>query len=135
MQCKKSEAPVPHTRPVVAWNKGRPIGPKPPFKPKQVWAIRLHLQREKRLRDLAMFDVASDSKRRGCDLVRPKIGLLVVHATVRHRATTVQQKTGQPVQFELTKQTRESLLACTLREWRMCVFMRSLPPAFGETPG
>ena len=111
MQRKKSEVPLPHTRPVVAWNKGRLIGPKPPLKPKQVWAIRLHLQREKRLRDLAMFDLAIDSKLRGCDLVRMKIGQLVVNATVRHRATTIQQKAEQPVQFELTEQTRESLLA------------------------
>jgi len=111
VQRKKSEVPLPHTRPVVAWNKGRLIGPKPPLKPKQVWAIRLHLQREKRLRDLAMFDLAIDSKLRGCDLVRMKIGQLVVNATVRHRATTIQQKAEQPVQFELTEQTRESLLA------------------------
>ena len=81
------------------------------LKPKQVWAIRLHLQREERLRDLAMFDLAIDSKLRGCDLVGLKIGQLVVNATARHRATIIQRKTGQPVQFELTEQTRDSLLA------------------------
>ncbi len=111
MQRKQSEIPLPHTRPVVAWNKGRLIGPKPPLKPKQVWAIRLYLQREQRIRDLAMFDLAIDSKLSGCDLVRLKVGQLVVNATVRHRATIAQQKTGQPVQFELTEGTRESLLA------------------------
>jgi integrase len=95
----------------MPWNKERLVGPKPPLKPKQVWAIRLHLQRDKRIRDLAMFDLAIDSKLRGCDLVRLKIGQLVANATVRHRATIVQQKTQQPVQFELTEQTRESLLA------------------------
>ncbi len=111
MQREKPAVPLPHTRPAVPWNKGRFIGPKPPLKPKQVWAIRLHLQREERGRDLAMFDLAIDSKLRGCDLVRLKIGQLVVNATVRHRATVVQRKTEQPVRFELTEQTRDSLLA------------------------
>jgi integrase len=95
----------------VPWNKGRFVGPKPPLKPKQVWAIRLHLQREQRLRDLAMFDLAIDSKLRGCDLVGLRIGQLVVNATARHRATTIQRKTEQPVQFELTEQARGSLIA------------------------
>ena len=111
MQRERSAVPLPHGRPVVPWNKGRFIGPKPPLKPKQVWAIRLHLQREERLRDLAMFDLAVDSKLRGCDLVRLRTGQLVVNATVRQRATTIQQKTEKPVQFELTEQTRDSLLA------------------------
>ena len=111
MQREKSAVPLPHGRPVVPWNKGRFVGPKPPLKPKQVWAIRLHLQREERLRDLAMFDLAIDSKLRGCDLVRLKTGQLVVNATARHRATVIQRKTEQPVQFELTEQTRDSLLA------------------------
>jgi integrase len=95
----------------VPWNKGRFVGPKPPLKPKQAWAIRLHLRREERLRDLAMFDLAIDSKLRGCDLVGLRIGQLVVNATARHRATIIQRKTEQPVQFELTEQTRDSLLA------------------------
>ena len=100
----------PTARPAVPWNKGAFVGPKPPLKPKQVWSIRLNLQREGRLRDLAMFDVAIDSKLRGCDLVRLRIGQLVINAAARHRATIVQQKTGKPVQFELTEQTRESLV-------------------------
>ena len=111
MQRERSAVPLPHGRPVVPWNKGRFIGPKPPLKPKQVWAIRLHLQREERLRDLAMFDVAIDSKLRGCDLVRLKIGEVVVNATARHRASIIQKKTQRPVRFELTEQTRDSLLA------------------------
>ena len=111
MQREKSGVPLPHGRPVVPWNKGRSIGPKPPLKPKQVWAIRLHLQREERLRDLAMFDLAIDSKLRGCDLVRLKIGEVVVNATARHRASIIQKKTQQPVHFELPEQTRDSLLA------------------------
>jgi integrase len=79
--------------------------------PKQVWAIRLHLQRERRLRDLAMFDLAIDSKLRGCDLVRLMISQLVVNGIARHRATVIQRKTEQPVQFELTEQTLDSVQA------------------------
>lgn len=101
----------PAVKPTVPWNKGAFVGPKPPLKPKQVWSIRLTLQREGRIRDLAMFDLAIDSKLRGCDLVQLRIGALVVNAAARHRATIVQQKTGKPVQFELTEQTRESLIA------------------------
>jgi len=108
---EKSNVTLPHTRTVVPWNKGRFVGPKPPLKPKQVWAIRLHLQREHRVRDLAMFDLAVDSKLRGCDLVKLRISEVVVNAAARHRATIVQQKTDQPVQLELTEQTRESLIA------------------------
>ena len=111
MQRERSAVPLPHGRPVVPWNKGRFVGPKPPLKPKQVWAIRLHLQRVQRIRDLAMFDLAVDSKLRGCDLVRLKIGEVVVNATARHRASIIQKKTQQAVQFELTEQTRDSLLA------------------------
>jgi integrase len=125
VQRERSAVPLPHRRPVVPWNKGRSIGPKPPLKPKQVWAIRLHLQREERLRDLAMFDLAIDSKLRGCDLVRLKIGEVVVNATARHRATIIQKKTEKPVQFELTEQTRDSLLAwlgCRGGALEDCVF-------------
>ena len=115
MQGEKPAVPLPRGRPAVPWNKGRSIGPKPPLKPKQVWAIRLHLQREQRLRDLAMFDLAIDSKLRGCDLVRLKVGQLVVNDAARHRATVIQKKTERPVQFELTEQTRDSLLAWLTR--------------------
>ncbi|MGY0834858.1 tyrosine-type recombinase/integrase [Azospirillum argentinense] len=93
----------------VPWNKGRLIGPKPPLKPKHVWGIRIRLQLADAARDLAMFDLAIDSKLRGCDLVRLKIGDVSLNGTVRSRATVVQQKTGHPVQFEITEQTRESV--------------------------
>ena len=102
--------PILPIRSAVPWNKGANVGPKPPLKPKQVWSIRLHLQREARIRDLALFDLAIDSKLRGCDLVQLRISQLVVNAAARHRATIVQQKTGTPVQFELTEQTRDSLI-------------------------
>ena len=111
MQPSKPKPVSPTVRPVMPWNKGAFVGPKPPLKPKQVWSIRLTLQREGRIRDLALFDLAIDSKLRGCDLVRLSIGQLVINAAARHRATIVQQKTGKPVQFELTQQTRESLIA------------------------
>jgi hypothetical protein len=87
------------------------VGAKPPLKPKQVWSIRFHLQRERCVRDLALFDLAVDSKLHGCDLVRLRIADLVVRGEARRRATVVQQKTSTPVQFELTDQTRESLIA------------------------
>ena len=93
------------------WNAGRKIGCKRALKPQQVWAIRFWLDQDGRLRDRAMFDLAIDSKLRGCDLVGLKIGEVVVNASARHRATIIQKKTGQPVQFELTEQTRGSLLA------------------------
>lgn len=109
MERTQSGNPSPTTWPVVPWNKGAFVGPKPPLKPKQVWSIRLNLQREGRIRDLALFDLAIDSKLRGCDLVRMRIDQLVVNAAARHRATIVQQKTQKPVQFELTEQTRESM--------------------------
>ncbi len=102
-------------RPVMPWNRGNFVGPKPPLKPKQVWSIRLNLQREQRLRDLALFDLAVDSKLRGCDLVQLRIGQLVMNAAARLRATIVQQKTHKPMQFELTDQTRESLIAWLTR--------------------
>ena len=90
------------------WNRGRLVGSKPPLRPKQIWGIRVRLQMAHQLRDLAMFDLAIDSKLRASDLVRLSVGDITLHGTVRHRATVVQKKTGRPVQFELTEQTRES---------------------------
>ena len=92
-----------------AWNKGRIIGQKRPLLPKQVWAIRARLELAGNLRDLALFNVAIDSKLRGCDLVRLKVRHLVSSERVRERVTIVQSKTGQPVQFELTENTRDSV--------------------------
>ena len=51
------------------WNKGKLVGQKPPLKPREIWAIRIHLQNAHKVRDLAMFNLAIDSKLRGCDLV------------------------------------------------------------------
>ena len=93
------------------WNAGKTVGTKRPLTQKQIWAIRFFLDREGRLRDRALFDVAIDSKLRGCDLVKIKIGDLVAGDEVRTRAMVIQQKTGRPVQFELTSDVRASLLA------------------------
>ncbi len=91
------------------WNKGRLVGQKRALKPKEVWNIRARLQVEARKRDLAMFNLAIDSKLRGCDLTSLKIDDLCVGGRLRERATIIQKKTGRPVQFELTEQTRASI--------------------------
>ena len=95
-----------------AWNVGRKVGAKRPLKPRQVWAIRFFLDQHRRVRDRALFDLALDSKLRGCDVVRVKIGDLVVGGQIRSRAIVVQRKTGRPVQFELMGDARSSL-----QEW------------------
>lgn len=94
-----------------AWNAGRKVGTKRALKPKQIWGIRFYLDHHRRLRDRALFDLAIDSKLRGCDVVRLKIGDLVSGGQVRTRATVTQAKTGRPVQFELLSDARASLLA------------------------
>ena len=92
------------------WNVGRMVGAKRALKPQQVWAIRFWLDRERRLRNRAMFDVAIDSKLRGCDVVKVNIGDLVIGAQIRSRAMVI-QKTGRPVQFELLEPARGSIRA------------------------
>src|SRR5690349_12818179 len=91
------------------WNKGRLIGQKRPLKPKDVWSIRVRLQLERRARNLALFNLAIDSKLRGCDLVQLQVDDVSVGGRVRDRATIVQKKTGRPVQFEITEQTRAAI--------------------------
>lgn len=93
------------------WNAGRKIGAKRALKPQQVWAIRFWLDRERRLRDRALFDLAIDSKLRGCDVVKVRIGDIVTGGFVRNRAIVIQQKTSKPVQFELREPARTSILA------------------------
>ncbi len=96
----------------VAWNKGRLVGQKRALRPKEVWAIRVRLQIENRKRDLALFNLAIDSKLRGCDLVSLRVDDIAVGGHVKDRATIIQHKTGRPVQFEIMEQTRVSL-----QEW------------------
>src|SRR5712664_437822 len=91
------------------WNKGKLIGAKPPLRPKHVWSIRTKLQVEGRTRDLAMFNLAIDSKLRGCDVVALKVEDVAPNGCAIDRATVRQKKTGRPVKFELTDQTRQSV--------------------------
>ncbi len=89
-----------------AWNAGRKLGAKRALKQQRVWDIRFLLDRERRLRDRALFDLAIDSKLRGCDVVKVRVGNLVNGGRIRTRAMVVQQKTGRPVQFELLEPVR-----------------------------
>ena len=93
----------------IPWNKGKLIGQKPPLKLKEIWAIRTRLQISKRVRDLALFNLAIDSKLRGCDLVKLKVRNISLGSNIVKRAIIMQQKTHQPVQFEITEQTREAV--------------------------
>lgn len=93
------------------WNKGKLTGQKPPLKLKEVWAIRIRLQINHRIRDLAMFNLAIDSKLRASDLVTLRVRDVCHGHGVASRAIIMQRKTQTPVQFELTKQTQEALLA------------------------
>ena len=90
-------------------HKGRLTGQKPPLKPKDVWAIRIQLQIHGKTRDLALFNLAIDSKLRSCDLVALRVSDVVVSGSIRGRTVIIQQKTGRPVQFELTEQTRKAV--------------------------
>ena len=92
-----------------AWNKGKFIGPKPPLQPKHVWAIRTRLQLGNRARDLALFNLAIDSKLRGCDVVSLKVDDVAPHGYALERATIRQKKTGRRVKFEITEQTRQAI--------------------------
>src|SRR3546814_12250245 len=93
-----------HSKP--AWNVGRKIGSKRALKQKEVWAIRFWLEQEGRMRDRALFDLAIDSKMRGCDLVRIRIADLVSGTAIRDRELVVQRKTGRPVQLEILERAR-----------------------------
>ena len=98
-------------KPFVPWNKGRVTGQKPPLKPRELWAIRVRLQISDRVRDLALFKVAIDSKLRSCDLVHLRVEDVMQGDQVRTRALVSQRKTGAPVQFEITEQARAAVAA------------------------
>ena len=93
----------------VPWNKGKLTGQKSPLKLKEIWAIRIRLQLANRLRDLALFNLAIDSKLRGCDLVRLRVCDVAQGDRVASRAIIMQRKTQRPVQFEITEQTRDAV--------------------------
>ena len=92
-----------------SWNKGKLVGQKTPLKLKEIWAIRIRLELSCRIRDLAFFNLALDSKLRGCDLVKIKVRDISHGDRLSSRAIVMQQKTSRPVQFEITEQTRNSV--------------------------
>jgi len=94
---------------VSPWNKGKLVGQKLPLKLKEIWAIRVRLQLADNKRDLALFNLAIDSKLRGSDLVKIKVNDVSNSGVVSPRAMVLQQKTGRPVQFEITASTRDSI--------------------------
>src|ERR1700740_2093887 len=91
------------------WNKGKLIGARPPLRPKHVWSFRTRLLLERRMRDLALFNLAIDSKLRGCDVVAVKVEDVAPNGYTMDRATVRQKKTGPPVKFELTDQPRQAI--------------------------
>lgn len=95
------------------WNKGKLVGQKLPLKQKEIWSIRVRLQLARRRRDLALFNLAVDSKLRACDLVSLKVKDIGHPDRIAARATIMQQKTKRPVQFEITEGTRQALLDWT----------------------
>jgi len=103
------EMQIPAKSGLLPWNKGKLTGAKPPLRPKHIWSIRSRLQLEGRTRDLAMFNFAIDSKLRGCDVVALKVADIAPNGYSVDRATIRQKKTGQPVKFELTEETRQAV--------------------------
>ena len=93
------------------WNKGKLAGQKAPLKLKEIWSIRIRLELSKRIRDLALFNLAIDCKLRGCDLVKLKVRDISHGNQITARAIVTQQKTGIPVHFKITEQTRKFLYA------------------------
>ena len=115
------------------WNKGKLIGQKAPLKLKEIWAIRVRLELSQRTRDLALFNLAIDSKLRACDLVKLKVRDISHGDRVTSRAIVMQQKTSRPVQFEITEQTRKSIA-----EWLKLADLKSdnflFPSRIHESP-
>lgn len=120
----------PHHEP---WNKGKLIGQKAPLKLKEIWAIRVRLELSNRIRNLALFNLAIDSKLRACDLVKLKVRDISHGDRISSRAIVMQQKTERPVQFEITEQTRKSI-----SEWLQLATLRSdsflFPSRIHESP-
>ncbi|MDW3095387.1 MAG: tyrosine-type recombinase/integrase [Gammaproteobacteria bacterium] len=97
---------------IEPWNKGKIIGQKPPLKLKEIWGIRIRLQLTEKIRELALFNLAIDSKLRACDLVKLRVSDVLHGDQIPERTVVMQQKTMRTVQFELTEQTRHSV-----KEW------------------
>jgi integrase len=116
-----------------AWNKGRIVGQKRPLLPRHVWAIRVRLEIADQTRDLVLFNLAIDSKLRGCDLVRLKVVDVLAAGQVKERTSIIQRKTQRPVRFEITKVTRDALTAW-LGEPRMVGSEYLWPGRFRDRP-
>jgi integrase len=97
------------TNPSTPWNNGKLVGQKPPLKLKEIWSTRIRLQIDNRKRDLALFNLAIDSKLRSCDLLRLRVIDVTHGGAIASRAMVMQQKTQQPVQFEIMEQTRTAI--------------------------
>ena len=111
---------IPQQPKPAPWNKGKLVGQKPPLKPQDIWGIRIHLQMDDNKRDLALFNLAIDSKLRGCDLVRIRVSDISQSGSIQRRAQIVQRKTQRAVKFEITEPTRESLV-----EWIDCADLKA----------
>jgi len=99
------------TRRATPWNKGKLPGQKAPLRLRDIWAIRVRLELAKRMRDMALFNLALDSKLRACDLVKIRLSDIAPNGLVASRATVMQQKTRKPVRFEITEPTRTAVAA------------------------
>lgn len=93
----------------IPWNRGVYVGQKRPLKPQHLWSIRARLQMDNNPRNLALFNLAIDSKLRGVDLLKLRVRDIAANRVVGSRATVIQQKTGKPVQFEITETTKDSV--------------------------
>jgi hypothetical protein len=103
------------------WNKEKLVGQKLPLKLKEIWAIRIRLQMTNCIRDLSLFNLAIDSKLRSCDLLKLRVRDISHGSSILRRAMVMQQKTHQPVPFEITEQTRE----LTVFDFNYCLIMLS----------
>ena len=103
------EAPASTVAARPPWNKSKLVGQKAPFKLKEIWAIRVRLQLSGRRRELALFNMAIDSKLRACDLVKLRVRDVCHGHAVASRTIVLQQKTQRPVQLEITEPTREAV--------------------------
>ncbi len=103
----------------ISWNRGKRVGQKSPLKPQEVWAIRVRLETAEKRRDLTLFNLAIDSKLRGCDLVSLRVADVRTGGDIRSCSKVLQSKTGSAVQFEITRQTREAIAAwCAAKDLR-----------------
>jgi len=93
----------------MPWNKGKLMGQKSPLTAQEIWTIRIRLENEGRRRDLAMFNLAIDSKLRASDLLKIRVSDVARNGRAQSRAIIAQKKTGKPVRFEITKRTGKSI--------------------------